>query len=105
MSACRSSTPEIPKDIIQPDSMVIIMADIHVAESRMVVSGSMGTQRVVKSVYLQQVLLKANVDTARFLKSFDFYSLQPELFAEMYEQIVVELSSRQAEVTKEKPIK
>ncbi len=82
--------------------MVLIMANIHVAESRMVVSGSMGTQRDIKSVYVQQVLLQANVDTARFLKSFDFYSLHPELFAEMYEQVVDELSSRQADVAKEK---
>lgn len=101
---CNKSS-EIPDGIISPDSMVTIMADIHVAESRLVVAGSMGTQRDVKSAYIHQVLKKAEVDTSRFLKSFDYYSLHPEQFAELYEQIVVELSKRQAEIRNKKAVK
>jgi len=66
---CNVSSTDIPEGIITRDSMITIMANIHIAESRLIKAGSIALQRDVKSAYLQQVLLSAGVDTARFLKS------------------------------------
>ncbi len=82
--------------------MVIIMADIHVAESQMVRAGGKGLDKDIRSAYLQKVLSAAGTDTTRFMKSFDFYSTHPEIFAEMYEEVVVEISKRQAEKRSDK---
>lgn len=103
VAGCRISDTALPKGIIPRDSMVTIMADIHIAESRLIKAGSSALQRDVKSAYLQQVLLSAGVDTSRFLKSFDYYSIHPGVFAEMYEDVVVEISKKQADGVKQNP--
>ncbi len=97
LAGCKDTVNEIPAGIIARDSMVTIMADIHVAESQMARAGGKGLDKDVRSVYLHKVLSAAGTDTTRFMKSFDFYSTHPEIFAEMYEQVVVEISKRQAE--------
>jgi len=97
LTGCRKSTEEIPRGIISRDSMIFIMADIHIAEARIMKSGSKSSNRDLRSAYMQKVLTKSGVDTARFRKSFDYYSLHPEIFAEMYEDVVVVISKKQAE--------
>ena len=94
---CENKSEVIPPGIISKDSMISIMADIHIAESRLVVAGVIFKQKDIKSAYMRKVLSEASVDTTRFLKSFDFYAARPVVFSEMYEQVIVEISKRQAE--------
>ncbi len=93
---CSGEEQEIPAGIVSRDSMVTLLTEVHIAEATLIKSGSKGLDINIKSAYLQQVLNNAGVDTTRFLRSFDFYSTQPEMFAEMYEQVVVEISKRQS---------
>ncbi len=95
-AGCSADEPEIPDGIVARDSMVTLLAEVHIAEATLIKSGSKGLDITIKSAYLQDVLNNAGVDTARFLQSFDFYSTQPEMFAEMYEEVVVEISKRQS---------
>jgi hypothetical protein len=98
LTGCTSATVEIPENIIPADSMVTIMADLHVAEATMMNAG--GYNRDMKSAYITNVLSKSGIDKNRFQKSFDFYSSNPSLFADIYENVVVEISKRQAELKK-----
>lgn len=95
-AGCAGVEPEIPEGIVARDSMVTLLAEVHIAEATLIRSGSKGLDINIKSAYLQEVLTNAGVDTTRFLQSFDFYSTQPEMFAEMYEEVVVEISKRQS---------
>jgi len=98
LAGCSNQSEEIPPGIISKDSMISIMADIHIAEARLINAGGVVVkQKDVKSAYMRKILSEASDDTTRFLKSFDFYATHPEIFSQMYEQIIVEISKRQAE--------
>jgi hypothetical protein len=100
-SACNDQDPEkIPAEIISRDTMISILADLHIAEARIINAGPVFRDKTLKSAYLQQVLTRAAIDSSRFLKSFEFYSDHPEIFSGMYEQVIVEISKRQAERAK-----
>jgi len=81
--------------------MVHIMAMFHIAEARIMFAGSRATLPDVRMTYLREVLAHANVDTTRFLRSFDFYANKPALFASMYEDVIVDISKQQAEARKQ----
>jgi hypothetical protein len=86
-----------PENVYSTDSMVSIMADIHIAESLLQNYGYQTDHLRFKSAYLQQLIHSANIDTARFNRSFDFYAEQPELFARIYDKVIAEISNRQAQ--------
>ncbi len=96
LAACTNDPNEIPEGIVARDSMVNVMAEIHIAEARIMKAGNRSEMKDLKSAYMQQVLSNAGIDTARFRKSFDFYSTHPEIFAVMYEEVVVAISKKQA---------
>jgi Domain of unknown function (DUF4296) len=97
LASCQSeSTQEIPAGVISRDSMVKIMADVHIAEARMQISDIRNSNPALKNTYLQEVLRRSGTDTARFNFSFKYYSGNPEIFAAMYEDVIVEISKRQA---------
>ena len=96
MASCKPKEEKIPADVMPPDSMISILADLHLAEAKMVMGGMEARNSDIKSVYLKSVLANAKVDTAYFSKSFNYYSIRPELFSQMYEKVIEELSKRQA---------
>ena len=99
--SCNDNKNTLPEGIIPRDSMIVILADIHIAEAKLQNAGPAFRDKTFKSAYLQQVLRKAGVDSSRFLGSFDYYSSHPEIFSIMYEQVIVEISKRQAVKLKE----
>jgi hypothetical protein len=92
--SCGESELKIPEGIIPRDSMIMLMSDIHLAEARLLIGGG-GVD--MKNKYLQNVLYRHGTDTARFNRSFNFYSDHPEYFTKMYDEVIVEISRRQAE--------
>jgi hypothetical protein len=88
---------EIPAEIIPPDSMVQLLADIHIAESRLLLTGAGQDARLPKSAYIHQVLQSRNIDTVAFNRSFEFYSNHPAIFEKVYEGVTEEIGKRQAE--------
>lgn len=88
---------DIPNDIFSRDSMVTVMAKIHIAEALLNQYGSQTSQIDFKAAYLQKLILENGIDTARFNKSFDYYASHPDLFAGVYEDVINEISRQQAE--------
>ena len=96
-SCQKNPESEIPEDVFERDSMVSIMAEIHIAEALLNQYGSQTNQIDFKAAYIQNLISKNNIDTARFNRSFDYYSTRPELFTGVYEDVINEISKRQAE--------
>ena len=94
--SCSKNGGTIPEGVIPKDTMISVMADIHLAESRLMMSGKYAQNTNLKSTYMQEVLHRSNIDTSRLQKSFSYYSSQPELFSEMYDKVMEEISKRQA---------
>lgn len=93
--------PDIPPaGIIPQDTMISLLAEVHIAESRILLSGEFVNNQQAKSVYMHQVLLKFGVDTVRFNQSFSYYTSRPDQFELMYEQVMEEISKQQAAAMK-----
>jgi hypothetical protein len=87
----------IPKGILSPDSMTHLLADLHIAESQLLLTGVTPEAVLPKKAYILLVLHTHRTDTALFSRSFDFYTEHPELFAGIYEGVITEISKKQAE--------
>lgn len=94
--SCSRKEEEVPEHVFSRDSMVMIMARIHIAEALLNQYGSQTNQIDFKAAYLQKLILDNGIDTARFNTSFDFYATRPELFAGVYDDVINEISRQQA---------
>jgi hypothetical protein len=101
MVGCLQKPPDIPSDVYPRDSMIIILADVHLAESQISGMTPAKNDPSLREQTLRSSLLVGGLDSTRFRTSFDFYSRHPEFFMKMYEEVINELSRRQAEVVRE----
>ncbi|MFN5324813.1 MAG: DUF4296 domain-containing protein [Bacteroidota bacterium] len=85
-----------PPEVLTRDSMVQVMASIHIAEAQIQQSGMHSVNQAIKSEVILQTLRSENVDTARFNNSFDWYASHPEFFASIYDDILAEIGRRQS---------
>lgn len=86
-----------PPEVLIRDSMVQVMATIHIAEARIMQANDQQLKQSVKSNFVLESLNKHQVDTALFNRSFDWYASHPEMFSELYDDVLSEISRRQAE--------
>lgn len=98
IASCSGKTEkEIPEDVFSRDSMVMVMAKIHIAEALLNQYGSQTSQIDFKAAYFQKLIQENGIDTARFNRSFDFYASNPGIFSSVYEDVINEISRQQAE--------
>lgn len=96
-SSCSPDTDkEIPAEIIQPDSMAEIMVSMHIAESTIMLNRVNDRQDARNAAFIQDVLARHGTDTARYKRSFDYYSAHPDRFEEIYEEVISRLTQMQA---------
>jgi hypothetical protein len=88
-----------PVGVMSRDSMVQAMATMHIVESRIMQFDGRNLSREIKSAVIQEELSKSGIDTMSFNRSFDWYSLHPDLFSAMYDDILSEISRRQEGVS------
>jgi len=105
--SCSSKEVKIPKDIIQKDEMIALYIDIHITDA-------MVTQKKIKDVkisnqlkksYLVSVLKKHNLTMELFEKSNAFYEDNIQLKYDLYNEVMVKISEKEAlleELEKEK---
>jgi hypothetical protein len=87
---------KIPAEIIQPDTMAEIMISMHIAESTVMLNRVNDRQDARNAAFMRGVLQKHGTDTARYKKSFDYYTAHPEQFEEIYEEVISGLTRMQA---------
>lgn len=95
--ACSPPAEERPSDIISRDTMVDILTDVHLAEAQIQVMnfGQNDTARMEAYELYRRVFLKYQLADSVFQKSFAYYSQQPELFQEMYAEVLDQLNTVQ----------
>ena len=97
---CSSGKNELgaaPDNLITPDKMADILADIHLAEARvgkLNISNSDSASIVFKRLQ-GKAFAKAQVDTSAYTKSYVYYSSRPAEMAKIYEQVIEKLKSGQ----------
>ena len=104
--ACSGSLEiKIPDNVLSKDKMTQVMMDIHLMEASINLSG--GNPKKIdlagSNVPLNiDVLKKNNITKKQFDDSFSFYTHNPELLSEIYQNVLNELSKMQAEVSNKK---
>lgn len=83
--------PEEASNIISPDSMSLIMTDIHLIEGAKVGENIMGDS-LRAAHYFHRVYDKYGITQAYFERSFDYYSERPEEMNRIYEAVIEELT-------------
>jgi hypothetical protein len=88
--------PSIPGDVLNPDSMSIILRDLHLMDSG--VNGHFFQSNNItsdKSKLRNLVFEKHRVKAEYFFKSMDYYTANPERLDTVYQKVIVELSKMQ----------
>lgn len=105
-AACSGEkTVSIPDTVLSKEKMADVMVDIHLMEASMNITG-VNPSRIDLAggnVSLNiDILKKHNLTKKQFDESFNFYSNNPELLSEVYQQVLNNLSKLQAEVSNKK---
>ena len=99
---CSKKEEKIPPDIIQKDIMVRVMTDMHLAESHAQFSSAYDNSKNTKQSYYKFIFDKYKISYEQFMKSWKYYTAHPEIFSKIYDEVITELSKKQAEASKEK---
>lgn len=93
----------VPDEIIQPDSMVSILTEVHIAEAilREMKTDTKHKQKTAQAFY-SEIFAKHGITRKQYEKSIQFYQQQPETYQDIYEEVITLLSQKQTENTTEK---
>lgn len=101
LSSCTSKQHNIPDGIIPSDTMVVIMADMHIADAIAETKAQGGeNEKNLSTKYQDRILAQHKITAEQFKQSFDFYENTPDLMNAIYDQVLVEVSKREAALSK-----
>ena len=95
--ACNEAVETIPDNVLSKEDMVSVMVDIQLIEAALSINQSEEAKETAYYNY-DSVLKQHNLSKEKFDESFKYYSEHPELMEQIYEEMLSELSKRQAEV-------
>lgn len=96
LAACGSEKKEkIPAGILPKEKMIAVITDLHVAEAAI-------NLNLLRPDSLYDVYEKNKITKQQYDSSFKYYSLNPEKLVEIYNEVLNEISKKQAEFAKYK---
>jgi len=95
-TSCTNHQEKLPAEIIQPDSMVQILADFYLAEALASEAGFDQNGAELRKSFYKYIIRAHSTDHQRLRTSIDYYSSRPEQFSVISEKVIEELSRRQA---------
>ncbi len=92
---------EIPADVLPKEKMTKVLSDIHEVESLIQFSAleRNDSTKAVAYGYYKHVFQKNNVTPEQFHRSFNFYSDHLDLLDKIYEEVMIDLTKKQVEVS------
>lgn len=99
--SCSSPEVSIPSTVIPRDSMVAILADIHLIEATIQIKGLGRFDTLKAEAYgrFRYLFEKYHITNSRFKESLEYYRSEPEYFHLMYDDVLTRLSEEQAKRT------
>jgi hypothetical protein len=90
-----------PSDLINRDSMISILVDTHIADA---VSdqkfGQDKSNTAFTNAMYNRIYLNHHITAAQFKSSYKYYESDPKGLDKMYEQVITEISKREAQMKK-----
>lgn len=103
--ACGKKKKEFvaPDGIIKEEEMIKVLSDIHITEATINLRNvsALNTSSLNASLY-KNVFVKHKISKKEFEKSYTYYSSNTEIFNDIYDHVITELTKMQAEEEKKK---
>lgn len=97
---CGKSSVDIPKDVLSPQKMRSVLIDIHLLEGKIAESGYIYPDTAtINYVRGSKIIWKKHkIDSVYFRKSFQYYTQNPTILTQIYQEVVDSLSLREVKV-------
>src|ERR1700744_4045752 len=88
-------------DVLPKDQMVAVLTAVHLADGRLInLSQAPDSMYKYGTARYLAVFKKFNTDSAQFRKSYQYYSTEPEKFADMYDKVLKALQAKNDSLNK-----
>jgi hypothetical protein len=95
--ACSNpQAPEGETDILDKDKMAEMLTDLQLVESVIRISAAEQETNVDSIDYNTAVFERHNISREQFERSMEYYTQHPDQLEEIYDQVIVKLSEKQA---------
>lgn len=93
--SCGGDDEAIPEGILNQEEMVGVMIDIRMAEGMIgSVNMSLDSSRQVYRAMEKRIFEKHGLDSASYVKSYNYYMLHPQLFLDVTDIVIDSLKAR-----------
>jgi myosin heavy subunit len=91
----------LPDGVLERDRMIEVLIDLHLAEAAITNQALFGEEALQRaSDYYDMIYKKHGITKEEFKASFEYYSRHPQLYKEMYDQLIAEMTRREPELKK-----
>ncbi|EDM34464.1 putative lipoprotein [Pedobacter sp. BAL39] len=97
LSGCK---PGVPGDIIPASEMSSVLIDIHVADGIIGNIPTPDSAKKIASAYYNGIFKKYGIDSAKYVKSMNYYNRNPKVMDEIYTRVVVNLGHQKDLISK-----
>ncbi|RZJ81160.1 MAG: DUF4296 domain-containing protein [Flavobacterium sp.] len=87
--ACK---PGIPKDVLQPDKMRLVLLDVHLVDGYITGFTNQDSSKKVAATFYKAIYKKFGTDSAQYNRSLDYYYTKPALFKQIYDSVTAKLN-------------
>lgn len=99
--SCDHFDSDTPKEVLQRDTMAVVLADVHMAEAIMFVRNIYGDQgnQAVASHY-EQIYKAHHITKQQWELSYKYYAERPEELNKIYDEVLNILNKKEVEAAK-----
>jgi hypothetical protein len=100
--ACNQTNDNRPKLFLDVEKMKFILMEVHLSDAiaEQQANGNRGVEAMLAQKGLTQILKNNQLTQAQLDSNLSYYQLRPVELNKIYEQILADLSKRQAEMSK-----
>jgi hypothetical protein len=97
-NACSPDAETRPVGILPPDSMIVLMYEIHLTEAAIqsAATDTVPSRKITARGKYTDLMQRHALDAGSLRKNFDYYRNRPEVFREIYAEVIARLESETA---------
>jgi hypothetical protein len=101
LSACKPKSVAIPETVLPRAEMVSVLVDMHIADAVAETKAQGGAnEKELTEQYYNRIYTLHHINKQQFTDSYKFYTANPALMDNLYQEVLTELSKKNANVSK-----
>jgi len=95
-SSCNTKK-ELPAGVLDQAELINVIIEVELAQALIKLKFNTTDTIINQKEIFDDVFIKMNIAESQFNTSLSYYSQQPKILLEIYEEVIVRLSKKQAE--------